>query len=188
MKFINKLAVATAFASAAIAGPAMAAGFDGSTIQYQYRNPNVATTIATQNAVAGTGVEFNDSANYFQVDLSGTGFTAVDTYGGFFAPNSFNGFVLSDVTNNLAAITGVTFLSGGFAGERPTVTFDANNIFVNFANIIQGTAANTAYRYNVTFASGAVPEPATWGMMILGFGMIGAASRSRKVKTTVVFA
>ena len=34
----------------------------------------------------------------------------------------------------------------------------------------------------------AVPEPATWGLMILGFGMIGAASRSRKVKTTVSFA
>lgn len=33
-----------------------------------------------------------------------------------------------------------------------------------------------------------VPEPATWGMMILGFGMIGAAARSRKVKTTVRFA
>jgi hypothetical protein len=45
---------------------------------------------------------------------------------------------------------------------------------------------------NLTLAAGpvaaAVPEPATWGMMILGFGMIGAASRSRKVKTTVSFA
>jgi hypothetical protein len=27
---------------------------------------------------------------------------------------------------------------------------------------------------------GAVPEPATWGMMILGFGMIGAAARRSK--------
>ncbi len=41
---------------------------------------------------------------------------------------------------------------------------------------------------NLSFTTAAVPEPATWGMMILGFGMIGAASRSRKVKTSVKFA
>ena len=34
----------------------------------------------------------------------------------------------------------------------------------------------------------AVPEPATWGLMVLGFGMIGAAARSRKAKTNVVYA
>jgi len=35
----------------------------------------------------------------------------------------------------------------------------------------------------------AAPEPATWGMMILGFGMLGAAMRrQRKVRTTVRFA
>jgi hypothetical protein len=42
--------------------------------------------------------------------------------------------------------------------------------------------------FTLTQVGAAVPEPATWGMMILGFGMIGAASRSRKVKTSVKFA
>ena len=40
---------------------------------------------------------------------------------------------------------------------------------------------------NVTSASGVpfglVPEPATWAMMILGFGLIGGALRSRKATT-----
>lgn len=34
-------------------------------------------------------------------------------------------------------------------------------------------------------ATAPVPEPATWGMMILGFGMIGALLRSRRSQTTV---
>ncbi|WP_188764074.1 PEPxxWA-CTERM sorting domain-containing protein, partial [Sandarakinorhabdus glacialis] len=29
-------------------------------------------------------------------------------------------------------------------------------------------------------AVGGVPEPATWGMMIVGFGLVGAAARRRK--------
>jgi len=34
----------------------------------------------------------------------------------------------------------------------------------------------------------AVPEPATWGLMIVGFGLIGAAIRRRGVRTSVRFA
>jgi hypothetical protein len=50
----------------------------------------------------------------------------------------------------------------------------------------------------ISFASGAnsleidnlvftVPEPATWTMMIAGFGMIGFAMRARRRRTTVVY-
>jgi hypothetical protein len=43
---------------------------------------------------------------------------------------------------------------------------------------------------NVRFGSAsaaAVPEPATWAMMIVGFGMVGAGMRRRQAKTTVAF-
>jgi hypothetical protein len=48
----------------------------------------------------------------------------------------------------------------------------------------------TAQAYNAYAASiAAVPEPATWAMMLLGFGMIGFAARRRSnVKTTVSYA
>ena len=34
----------------------------------------------------------------------------------------------------------------------------------------------------------AVPEPATWAMMIVGFGMVGGAARYRRHKTTTTYA
>ncbi|MBB5684614.1 DVUA0089 family protein [Sphingobium boeckii] len=49
--------------------------------------------------------------------------------------------------------------------------------------------------YTTTFRSstdvtigGAVPEPATWAMMIAGFGLVGAGMRRRAPKVTVTYA
>lgn len=50
------------------------------------------------------------------------------------------------------------------------------------------TPADASFAGNLSFAASAVPEPATWGLMVVGFGMIGSAARSRKVKTSLKFA
>lgn len=70
---------------------------------------------------------------------------------------------------------------------------DPNGVFCNWTNAgvaftgtalsidFGGTANQTAYD-NITFGSstaGGVPEAATWAMMIIGFGMVGAAARRR---------
>ncbi|MEG3125916.1 PEPxxWA-CTERM sorting domain-containing protein [Sphingomonas sp. GB1N7] len=61
--------------------------------------------------------------------------------------------------------------------DKPVFNFGTFNL----SSITSGPA-------QITIAAGTVPEPTTWGMMILGFGMIGAAVRSRKVRTAVTFA
>lgn len=38
---------------------------------------------------------------------------------------------------------------------------------------------NIAFEYRLISVPGVIPEPGTWAMMILGFGLVGAASRSR---------
>lgn len=45
------------------------------------------------------------------------------------------------------------------------------------------------FRYDDLVGTGAVPEPATWAMMLAGFGMLGAAMRRsrQKVRTAVAF-
>jgi hypothetical protein len=46
---------------------------------------------------------------------------------------------------------------------------------------IEGTRGTTgSFGGNVAFTAAAVPEPATWGMMLLGFGAVGFAMRRRK--------
>ena len=83
------------------------------------------------------------------------------------------------------------------AAATGTKTFQANTTYkvsvntlarTGFANAdaqVIGTGTQ-AYKYDrsISFSlngvTGAVPEPATWAMMILGFGLVGAALRQRR--------
>lgn len=75
----------------------------------------------------------------------------------------------------LRAVTG----TGTFYG----FAYTSDNVLNSIGFESVADAAITA-----TTAAGAVPEPATWAMMIGGFGMVGGAMRRRKVATTVSFA
>ena len=76
-------------------------------------------------------------------------------------PNAANGNQFSPGTNGLFTfklgndrVTSLTFASGGNSFELDRLAI-----------------------------SGAVPEPATWALMIMGFGAVGGAMRRRKVAT-----
>jgi PEP-CTERM motif len=43
------------------------------------------------------------------------------------------------------------------------------------------------YAFRIDGVNGAVPEPATWAMMLVGFGAAGSAMRYRRRKTAVSF-
>lgn len=94
-----------------------------------------------------------------------------------------------------------TFAGGGNYGptgyEGPNTSFtivDANNGKVNFiGGVAPGATAYFALESNLSNASGppigvtpGTPEPATWAMMLVGFGSIGAVMRRRA--TTVTYA
>lgn len=88
----------------------------------------------------------------------------------------------------------------GFAGNL-NFTVSASTP-LTLASLLANTVWNTSYYFTTdvvnaggftgnvgaTLAVAAVPEPATWGLMVVGFGMIGAAARSRKTKAAVRFA
>jgi hypothetical protein len=105
---------------------------------------------------------------------------------------------LNDVDFTRVFVTG-TGLGAGvdlteFAGSSDINEIRGfNNILIGigtytFTTTGTATGANGAYGGSLAFNAAAVPEPATWGLMVVGFGMIGAAARSRKVKTSVKFA
>jgi len=92
------------------------------------------------------------------------------------------------ITLTFASINGtpipIETLSNGFT----SASAGGINLFAGANSIvIRGTAArNASYGGNITFVPN-VPEPATWAMMLIGFGMVGAATRYRRRGTKVVY-
>lgn len=78
--------------------------------------------------------------------------------------------------------TSLTLVSDAFI---PGLTFglNAGTITINWA----GTNAPNDFRAVFDVGIEAIPEPATWAMMIGGFGMVGAAMR-RRTRITVAYA
>lgn len=70
--------------------------------------------------------------------------------------------------------------SGGISNYSNTSAFQ-----LNLPTNVAFTSASGVFLSALT--PGAVPEPATWGMMLLGFGLVGSAMR-RRVATRVALA
>ena len=86
-----------------------------------------------------------------------------------------------------------TAQSLGFAVTNGDQTFSQYARFVASAGetIRSVSFSNTPVRdaFEVAnFSVTAVPEPATWGMMLVGFGMVAGATRYRRRSTKVVYA
>lgn len=110
---------------------------------------------------------------------------------------SYNNFAGSQFQSTLnaydasGALLQTMILTGGNGWEVKTLTAAA----IARIDILPPTVTNGATlifgidQLNFTQqATAAVPEPASWAMMIAGFGLVGGAMRRRKVRTTVSFA
>lgn len=89
--------------------------------------------------------------------------------------------VYRDAAGNVCTTPGV-----GSCGA--TETFAINNVPItagapNQISVSGLSRGNGSYGGNATFMPAAVPEPATWAMMLLGFGAIGFSMRKRRRPT-----
>ena len=93
------------------------------------------------------------------------------------------------VTNSSSAFYLTT--PGGSSGSNSTALGSAENLANTYLGNIASNAwtKNNAYDLKVlyspsqqsqVFATPAVPEPATWGMLVIGFGLVGGALRTRR--------
>ena len=174
------LGAATTLAALAIAPAATAATFMPGDPQFQVSFlPN--GTISANIGNSGITADFTDTYA-FTLLTNGVGSGNVSAN---FSTGTGNSIFLTSVTINGKPIT-ITKIGGNLTvagGDGISLLSGLNNI------VISGTAkGNVAYGGSITFVPNAVPEPATWAMMLVGFGMVGSAMRYRRRATKVVYA
>jgi hypothetical protein len=131
---------------------------------------------------------------------SNTSYLSVLTGGS--ATYTFAGNGVTAFQFDWGSIDSYNTLSVHMAGQPSAIVIPGSALFANPANGNQ-TQANTNGRFSLlgtsgerftgitltssgnsfeidNLATGAVPEPATWGLMLMGFGMVGAGLRTRR--------
>jgi hypothetical protein len=175
---MKKFAIAAALA--VLASTATAGILDGQTVRVEYLYPDASTIYpgnGNGNYVVGGGVEVQNLlySNIFDVDLQSNGLTVIFNNNlGTFTGAAFNGFRVTDINNTIGAFTSFNLVSNT-AGFNPVLTFDADNLYVNWQGINMTPG-------QIELSISAVPEPETFAMMLAGLGLLGAAARRRKQK------
>ena len=170
--------IATVALASALSVPASATVLLGKSIGIQYIYPDISAMEQDlgSNLVGTDGPTPFDP--YFKFSFTDTTATTSNfQFAAAWGSAPFNGFRLYDVNGTIAAFTSVTINpSSNLLGlDASRITFDANNIYVNWDGL--SVSASTFVTLNI---SGAVPEPASWALMIAGFGMVGFAARRRR--------
>ena len=90
-----------------------------------------------------------------------------------------NGTLLASI-QSFQSFTNFSANSGFVAGNN-VLSFVVSDFGAPSALLVSGLTGTAN-------ATAAVPEPATWAMMTLGFGAMGFAMRRKKVSTRIRFA
>lgn len=142
-------------------------------------------TCDNSSAVVGAGVEFKIS-NVFNIDFSSGLLTITTLRAGILGGTILN---FQNLTNPW---TSANLLSGSVGNfDASDVTLASGILRVDFSNTGTGTVGPFVIgdTFTIGLTAGAVPEPATWALMLLGFGFVGGAMRSKKrQKVTVSYA
>ena len=157
------------------------------------RTSNVGPFINPNNEVFSTGVS-GDGANAFLIN--GEGFRPSDTVNSdtiytltlnFLSGNSLVGTYNSDLNSFLG---GSSFTFGSSTYSLTEFSFERS-----LAQLVQpkvatpgGDSADYSGNFNVAAVAAAVPEPATWAMMIVGVGAVGGSMRVRRRNAKISFA
>ncbi|WP_439533696.1 PEPxxWA-CTERM sorting domain-containing protein [Polymorphobacter sp.] len=122
----------------------------------------------TQTGWNGT-MNFSNGSNYLTVDFVNAtmGYNADGGSGALFSADPGNIINFSS-----SFLTLPDFVSSNFSlaltAIQPPSNFDANGYSSPFTASVAGSFA------------GEVPEPATWGMLMMGFGLVGSVMRRRQ--------
>jgi hypothetical protein len=144
------------------------------------------TSVIFGSPVSGSGV-FTTSDT--PMTIGGQTAFAVTSIAGTFNGSPITGPTLSSFGNYFT--TGPTFVDGSGIRFNTSTTTNVTLFYDSNARSYRVNAINQGGSSLVRATSaavGAVPEPTTWALMLVGFGAIGMAMRRRKVRAMVAFA
>jgi opacity protein-like surface antigen len=172
---MKKFLLAGAVALAALASPATAADFNLGTLT------DVSNNYGNQDVLVGTPnapVQFTDNFNF----TVGGGFNlqSVSITTNYTGDNG--GAVASNIDFIEVLLNGTPLVfTQGPNAQTETASLLNQPVLGNNTITVRGTArGDGAYSGVLTLGVSAVPEPATWAMMLVGFGAVGYSMRSRK--------
>ncbi|MFI4964707.1 MAG: PEPxxWA-CTERM sorting domain-containing protein [Caulobacterales bacterium] len=122
--------------------------------------------LAYVNSVASSG-----GYQYFGYDIAGN----------TFVPASVTGNANPPVNSDILSATGSNVASGFFfdpiPGQADPAGTGADGVVANFSTGRIATVASLSIAQ-----AGAVPEPASWALMLIGFGGLGAVLRQQRAR------
>ena len=137
-----------------------------------YQNSPGAQNSNTVVIVGGNEFGFTDPGNNTDVtSFSSTGFTFTDTA----ITAGLNLNIILTLTD--PAFTGVSLISSTFPGLTFAISGDQITVDIPGLNVSAGEVLTASF--NVTSTS-SVPEPSTYGLMLIGFGFLGFMMAMRK--------
>lgn len=188
------LLVASAFgALGATAAPAATIDFSSSPASFTSYSEAGATitadgqnilTIATPNGTNGILADGTPRA-VFRADFASVA-SAVSVDLGDFDADADEIFIEAYNSSNALLGTSVLLLSAADSVMHNLSANFASTSYVLFGSRDPSVNGSSIFADNLTFdLGGAVPEPATWAMMITGFGLAGGALRRRSARLSI---
>jgi hypothetical protein len=169
-----------------LASSALALGSTAATASVTVGSTNAtsgtATAVVTDNVGIPNKVEF-DTTN-------ASAGTVVSWFNFLVSPDGIGAFSATTATNPPSTVTLLELLTGGtMTTAGSTLVTSTPGTQLNYGTLTANTWYTFRYTANLATAGNisgpvsiypAVPEPATWALMLLGFGGIGLAMRRRR--------
>ena len=159
-----------------VIGNAQATLLVGEDIRIRYLFPDISTDFSAPiDTVVVAGIEADFGFGTPLVDVSDTSILFDFSRSG--AVSTFNGFQLIDYTSTISDFTSVTIADTNLLFDSSDLSFDSDNIWVNFSGLSSGSDGFVLLDIN----SASVPEPSI--IALVGLGLLGFGFTRRKIRS-----